>query len=138
MDDSVQKVNYCYAKVSKRPGQGAKILAALAKAGVNLDAFSGFPRKKAGAQLDFVTTEMPALRRAAKKNGWNLSPVKKAFLITGVNKAGAVHYHVQKLADAGISITAADAVCAGMDRYGMILWVKPRDYKRAAKALGAT
>ena len=137
MADSVQKVNYCYAKVSRKPGQGAMILAALSKAGINLDAFSGFPRKKGNAQLDFVTTRMPALRRVAANNGWTLSPVKKAFLITGVNKAGAVHYHVQKLADAGISITAADAVCAGMGRYGMILWVKSRDYARAAKALRA-
>ena len=123
--------------VSTQPGQGARVLAALAKAGVNLDAFSGFPRGKGRAQLDLVTSKMPALRRAAAKNGLKLSPVKKAFLITGVNKAGAVHTHVWKLAKAGISITAADAVCAGMGRYGMILWVKPRDYARASRALGA-
>jgi hypothetical protein len=48
-----------------------------------------------------------------------------------------VHRHLQKLADAGINVTAADAVSAGQGRYGMILWVKPRDYTRAAKALGA-
>ncbi len=137
MADSVQKVNYCYAMVSTRPGQGARVLASLAKAGVNLDAFSGFPRGKGRAQLDFVTTRMPALRRAASKNGWKLSPVKKAFLVTGVNRAGAVRDHVQKLADADINIIAADAVCAGMGRYGMILWVKPRDYARAARALRA-
>jgi hypothetical protein len=29
-------------------------------------------------------------------------------------------------------------VCAGADRYGAILWVKPPDLKRAAKALGVT
>ena len=137
MADSVQKINYCYAMMSTRPGQGARILGALAKAGVNLDAFSGFPSGKGRAQLDFATSKMPALRRAAARNGWRLSRVKKAFLITGVNKAGAVHRHVKKLADAGVSITAADAVCAGMGRYGMILWVKPRDYARAARALRA-
>jgi hypothetical protein len=137
MSDSVQKMNYCYAMVPARPGQGARVLAALAKAGVNLDAFSGFPRDKGRAQLDFVTSKMPALRRAAAKNGVKLSRAKKAFLITGVNKAGAVNAHVQKLAKAGISIVAADAVCAGMGRYGMILWVKPRDYARASRALKA-
>jgi hypothetical protein len=137
MPDTVQKVNYCYTMVSKEPGQGARVLAALSKAGVNLDAFSGFPRGKGEAQLDFVAARMPGLRRVAKKNGWKLSPVKKAFLITGINRAGAVHSHVAKLSKAGISITAADAVCGGMGRYGMILWVKPRDYARAAKALRA-
>jgi hypothetical protein len=137
MPDQIQKVNYCYTTVSTRPGQGARVLSALSDAGINLDAFSGFPRGKGSAQLDFVATRMPALRRIAAQNGWKLSPVKRAFLITGTNRAGAVHGHVQKLADAGISITAADAVCAGMGRYGMILWVKPRDYARAAKALRA-
>jgi len=27
-------------------------------------------------------------------------------------------------------------VCAGMGRYGAILWVKPKDLKKAAAALG--
>src|SRR5512143_3907920 len=37
---------------------------------------------------------------------------------------------------AKINLTATDAVCAGMGRYGAILWVKPRDVKKAAKVLG--
>jgi len=50
---------------------------------------------------------------------------------------GAVNRHLQKLAAAKINVTAADGVAAGQGRYGMILWVKPRDYARAARALGA-
>ena len=63
--------------------------------------------------------------------------MKKGFLIQGTDQVGAVHRHLKKLAEAGINITAADAVSAGMGRYGMLLWVKPRDYARAARALGA-
>jgi hypothetical protein len=40
------------------------------------------------------------------------------------------------LADAKINITALQAVCAGAGRYGALLFVKPRDVKKAAKALG--
>jgi len=36
-----------------------------------------------------------------------------------------------------INVTAADAVSGGKGRYGMIIWVKPKDYARAARALGA-
>lgn len=32
--------------------------------------------------------------------------------------------------------TATTAIVAGAGRFGAILWVKPRDVKRAAKALG--
>jgi predicted amino acid-binding ACT domain protein len=63
--------------------------------------------------------------------------VKKAFLVQGPDRPGAVHGHFRKLAAAGVSVTAASAVTTGDKRYGMIVWVKPRDYNRAAKALAA-
>jgi hypothetical protein len=137
MADRVSKVKYCYTMVPARAGQGARVLKALRDAKVNLTAFSGFPAGRGHAQLDIVAERMAGVRRVAARNGWKLSPVKRAFLVTGGDACGAVHRHVQKLADRGISVTAADAVCAGMGRYGMILWVKPRDYVRAARALGA-
>jgi hypothetical protein len=49
---------------------------------------------------------------------------------------GALADLLQKLANARINLTATDAVCAGAGRYGVILWVKPRDVKRAARAFG--
>ena len=52
-------------------------------------------------------------------------------------RVGAVHRHLKRLADARINVTAADAVTAGKGRFGMILWVKAKDYGRAARALGA-
>jgi len=39
MADRVRKVNYCYAKVSARAGQGAAVLAELREAGVSRQAF---------------------------------------------------------------------------------------------------
>jgi hypothetical protein len=41
-----------------------------------------------------------------------------------------------KLAGAKINVIAADAVAAGEGRFGMLFWVAPRDYNRAAKLLG--
>jgi hypothetical protein len=137
MPDRVRRVNYCYPIVPNRAGQGARLLAELERAGVNLLAYSGFPVGGGRSQLDLVLEDMGPLRRLARRNGWRLSKVKKGFLIQGTDKVGAVHRHLQKLAKAGINVIAADAVAGGKGRYGMILWVKPRDYGRAAKALGA-
>jgi hypothetical protein len=137
MPDRVRRVNYCYPIVPNRAGQGARILAELKRAGVDLLAYSGFPIGGGRSQLDLVLEDLGLLRRVARKNGWRLSKVKKGFLIQGTDEVGAVHRHLQRLADAGINVTAADAVAAGKGRYGMILWVKQRDYARAAKALGA-
>jgi hypothetical protein len=137
MADRVSKVSYCHLEVPSRSGQGAQVLGALAQAGVNLQAFSGFPKGAGKAQVDLVTPDLARVRRIAARHGWRLSKTKRALLVQGDDRVGAVHRQVQKLADRRINVTAADAVSAGKGRWAMILWVKPRDYARAAKALGA-
>ena len=137
MTDRVKKVSYCHVKVPNRAGQGEHMLGALREAGVNLLAHSGFPIGRRRAQLDFVPDDMAAFHKVALENNWRVSKVKKAFLITGTDRVGAAHRHFQKLAEAKVNITAADAMMAGKGRYGMILWVKPKSYRRAARVLKA-
>ena len=137
MADRVRKVNYCYTKVPNYVGQGEEALRALREAGVNLLAYSAFPIGGRKAQMDFIPENMSAFKKVARKNGWRVSKVKKGFLITGQERVGAVHRHLAKLSDANVNITAVDALSAGKGRYGMILWVKPKQHARAARALGA-
>ena len=134
---AVKKVSYCYVTVPNRPGHGAKVLSDLKRARVNLLAYSGFPTSGGNSQLDLVAGNLSPIRKVASKNGWKLSKVKKGFLIQGSDRIGAVHRQVQKLADKGINVTAADAVCAGKGRFGMLLWVRGADYGKASRALKA-
>jgi hypothetical protein len=133
----VSKVSYVDIKVSNRAGTAAQVLGAMAEAGVNLLAFTGFPDKGGRSQLDLVTKEVGRARAVARKNGWKASATKKGFLIQGQDEVGAVHRHLRKLASQRVNITAVDAVVAGKRRFGAILWVKSKDYARAARALGA-
>ena len=135
MADTVRLVEYFYVTTPQKPGVGAAVLNELRRAGVNLLAFSGFPAGR-GAQIDFVPENAAAFRAAAKAAKWKVTGPKKAFLITGDDRTGAVADLLQKLADARINVTAVDAACAGAGRYGAILWVAPRDVTRAARALG--
>jgi hypothetical protein len=137
MADRVKKITYCYVKVPNRPRQGATVLSQLREEGVNLLAYSGFPAGRGKAQLDFVPEDMAELKRVARKHGWTVSAIKKGFLMSGDDRLGAAHRHIEKLANAKINVVAADAVIAGKGRYGMILWVRPKDYVRAARVLGA-
>jgi hypothetical protein len=137
MSYSARKVNYCYITVGNRTGTAANILDQIKSAGINMLAFSGFPIKGGKAQVDLVADKLGEIKKLARKNNWKLSKSKKAFLIQGSDKVGAVAAPVARLAKAKINITAADAVAAGKGRYGMILWVKPKVYNRAAKALKA-
>ncbi len=137
MADRVRKINYCYAKVSARAGQGAAMLSKLRDARVDLLAFTGFPIGGGKAQLDFVSDDMAGVRRVARQEGWRLSKPKKGFLVQGSDEVGACHRQLKKLADKRINVTAVDALAAGRKRYAMILWVKPKDYARASRALRA-
>jgi hypothetical protein len=137
MADRVRRISYCTCEVPTRPGRAAGALGALREAGVDLLAFTGFPIGGGRAQLDFAAASLTGVRRVARREGWRLGRPKKAFLIQGDDRVGAVHQHVARLAEARINVTALDAVSAGAGRYGVILWVKPRDYARAARALRA-
>jgi hypothetical protein len=137
MANTVQRVEYFYATVPDKPGEGRKILSTLKQEGVNLVAFLGFPAGGGKAQLDLVAQDAAALKRVAEKGGWKLVGPKRAFLVQDSDRVGAVADAVEKLAGAGINTTAASAATCGQGHYGMILWVAPADYDKAARALGA-
>lgn len=135
MADRIRKVEYFKVMVPNRAGAAADYLAALKAQRVNLLAFTGFPR--AGrAQLDFVPHSAAAFRKALRKAGLSAGKGGVAFLIQGSDRPGAMEAVAAKVAATGVNITALDAVTAAGRRYGAILWVKPRDVAKAAKALG--
>lgn len=137
MADTVRKVVYFKMSVPDKAGEGARVLGALRDSGVNLLAFSGFPRGRR-AQLDLVPEDAAAFRDAAKRARLSLAGKKTGFLVQGEDRVGAIADYVEKLAAAGVSITAVDALSAGENRFGAIFWVKPRDVAKAARAIGAT
>ena len=136
MADSVRKVDYFTMAISNKAGEGVKVLSALAEGGVNLLAFSGFPRGRR-TQLDFIPGDAKKFAAVVKKAGWAVNPKKTGFLLQGDDRPGALLDSLQKLADADIQVTAMDAVVGGDARYGALLWVKPENVAKAAKLLGA-
>ena len=136
MADTVRRVEYYYVNVPDKPGEGERVLSALKESKVNLLAYLGFPTGGGLSQVDLVPEDPATLRQAAASSGLTLSEAKQAFLIQGDDRVGAVGDVIAKLAEANINITAAAATSAGSGRYGMILWVAPADYERAADALG--
>ncbi|CAG0954552.1 hypothetical protein BURK1_00383 [Burkholderiales bacterium] len=136
MNDTVRKVDYFYTMIPNKPGEGARVLSALAGEGVDLLALSGFPSGRR-SQLDLVPADPAKLRRAAKKLGLALSARKTGFLLQGSDRVGALTDVANALAAAGVNLTAIDAVAAGAGRFGAIFWVKPASVAKAARVLGA-
>ena len=136
MVETIRRVEYYYVLVPDKPGAGAVVLTALRDAGVNLLAYLGFPAGRGKSQIDLVPEDPAAFKQAAKAARLKLSRAKRAFLVEGDDRIGVVADLTQKLAAAKVNITAACATAAGGGRYGMILWVRPASYAKAAKVLG--
>ena len=135
MADATRLLDYYYTMVPDKPGEGAKVLRVLRDARVNLLAFSAFPSQRK-SQADFVPVDPAAFLAAAKAAKLKLKGPKKVFVIDGDDRVGALSEVMAKLGAAKVNVTAVDAVCSGMGRYGALLWVKPKDLKKAAAALG--
>lgn len=137
MPDMIRKVNYVYLTTASKAGAAAHVLEALSAANVNLLAFCGFPQGRNKAQIDLVTDDLAALKAVARRERWKLSRTRRAFLVQGVDEPGAAVAPLATMGGANINVTAAHAIAAGGGRFGMIFWVKNRDYRRAAKLLAA-
>jgi hypothetical protein len=137
MPSTIRKVSYAYVEIPNKAGELARILDPLRGASVNLLAFSGFPQGRAKAQLDLFTDDLDGLKAIAKQRKWKLSRIKRCFLVQGADEIGAAVAPLNAVANAKINLVAGYAIAAGEGRFGMLFWVEPRDYNRAAKQLGA-
>jgi hypothetical protein len=135
MADTIRQVEYFYVELPHKVGEGARMLRTLKDAGVNLLAFSGFPSGRR-AQLDFIPADVTAFKSVAKANKWKLVGPKRAFLIQGDDRIGAIADITGTLADANVNVIALDAVSTN-GRYGALCWVSPRDIKKTGQVLGA-
>jgi hypothetical protein len=136
MADTIRKVSYFYTTISDKPGGGARLLESMRSSGVNLLAFHAFPTARK-AQVDFVPADAGLFTAAAKGAKIKLSKPKTAFLIDGDDRVGALAGILSRLGAAKVNVTAVTGVCAGMGRYGALLWVKQAAANKAAAALGA-
>jgi len=136
MATTIRKTAYFSMQTPNRAGQGAGLLHGLAKHGVNLLAFTGFPN--AGrAQVDFIPEDVAEFTRAARRMGLKISKRKTVFWVRGADRPGAIAAICDKLAKVRINMVAMDAVSAGGGRYGAIFWVKAKNVAKASRVLGA-
>ena len=137
--ETVRAADYFYVMVPDKPGEGARVLGELKRAGVNPGGVLGLSRAAAALSSDLVPTDPAAFKALAKEKKWKVKGPKRTFLIDGDDRLGACADVLARLAAAKINVTAMDAVAPpGGGRYAAILWVKARDVKKAAAVLGAT
>ena len=135
MFDSVKSVEYYYTIVADKPGEARKLLEFLSEKTVNLLALTAFPVGEGKSQIDLIPDDPEALKNAAADAQIELVGPKKAFLLQGEDRIGALYDVHLKLSNAGINIYACNGVVDGTGRFGYVIWVDPADYDEAEKVL---
>ncbi|UCG85050.1 MAG: hypothetical protein JSW71_14040 [Gemmatimonadota bacterium] len=135
MISSVKDVEYFSIVVADKPGEARKLLEFLSEKSVNLLALTAFPLGEGESRIDFFPEEPAALRQAAEDAEVPLVGPKKAFLIQGEDKIGALYDLHLKLSNARINVHACNGVVDGTGRFGYVIWVDPADYEEASKVL---
>ncbi len=136
MADTVARMDHYSVVVANQVGEGARVLEALRKEGVNLIGFWGYPIGEGSSQLELATTNVEGLKKAVKAAKLKLSKKQTAFHVTGKDRPGALGAVMTKLAQAGINVHAVQAAVAAAGKFGAFIYVAPEDVRKASKALG--
>jgi len=135
MLSSVKEVDYYYTIVADEPGEARKLLDFLSAKMVNLLALTAFPVGDGRSQIDLYPAEPDVHEEMAEEAQIDLVGPKKAFLLQGDDRIGALYDFHLKLSNAGINIYACNGVVDGTGRFGYVIWVNPADFEEASKVL---
>jgi hypothetical protein len=132
---AIKRVEYYNITVQDHAGEGSKLLALFAGAGVNLLAFKAVPLEPLRTQFTLFPDDGSKMTEGAKKAGLELNGPHSALLIQGDDESGALADIYEKLAQAKISVNESSGIAAIKGGYGVILYLKQADCEKAVAAL---
>jgi hypothetical protein len=136
MANSIRRVDYFYVTVRDEPGQAYELLNQLARLGVSLMAFTAMPVGPDATQLALFPQDTSRLKGAAANAHLEINGPHRALLVQGDDELGAIAGVHARLAEADVNVYASNAVADGRGAYGYVIYIRPEEYDRAAKALG--
>lgn len=136
MATRIRRVEYFYTTVEDRPGEAYRVLSGLADSGVDLLAMTAIPTGPSRTQLALFPSDSPQLRDVAGRIGMELDGPYPALLVQGDDELGALARIHERLADDDVNVYASSGVTDGQGEFGYLLYVRPDEFDRAARALG--
>jgi hypothetical protein len=132
----IRRAEYFYATVDDQPGEALRLLSALADLGVNLQAFNTVPVGPAHTQVTLFPDDAGKLTSEAGRAGLSLDGPHPALLVQGDDELGALVDLHARIARASVNVYASAGVTDGRGRFGYVVYVKPEEFDRAARAVG--
>ncbi len=131
----IRKVDYFYCSVVDQPGEAYKLLSQLEKSGISLLAFTAIPVGPDRTQLTLFPENATKLTTEAMRTNFILDGPHRALLVQGDDELGALVEIHQVLFEAKVNVYASSGVTDNRGSFGYLLYVRPEEYDRAAKAL---
>lgn len=132
---TIRPVEYYYVNVRDELGAAYRVLSALAARGVSLLAFTAVPSGPSLAQFALFPEDPNKLVAEARAAQIELDGPHHALLVQGDDELGALAVVHEKIYRANVNVYASSAIADGAGRYGHLIYVRPEDFGRAAKAL---
>ncbi len=86
-------------------------------------------------QLTVFPEDPGKMKSEAQKAGMALDGPHRALLVQGDDELGALAVVHEKIYRSSVNVYASSAIADGAGKYGHIIYVRPEDFERAAKAL---
>ncbi len=132
----IKKVEYFNVTVGDHAGEGAKLLSVFAGVGISLLAFKAVPLEPGRTRFTLFPNDGSKMAVGAKKAGLELDGPHPALLIQGDDESGALADIYEKLSQADIRVDESSGIADINGGYGVVLYLRQEDCKRAAAALG--
>jgi len=132
----IKVIEYYKITVDGNIGEGAKLLSAFADAGVNLLAFKALTLEPMRIQFALFPDNALKMNDGAKNSGLNLDGPYSALLVKGdTDESGELAGIYEKLSQAHINVQESSGIADIKEGYGVILYLKQEDIKKAVVAL---
>lgn len=132
----IKKAEYFNITVDGNAGEGFKLLSVFAAAGVNLLAFKAVPVEPMRTRFSLFPDDSVKMKDGAKKAGLDLDGPHTALIIQGdEDESGACADIHEKVSRAGIHVYESIGIANIKGSYGVVLYLKQEDCKKAMAAL---
>ena len=130
-----QRVTYFKANLEDKAGALLALAKDLKSENLGLIGLWGYGTSTGRGDV-FAIPKSPEKLRNAWKQAGILVEEGTAFFLKGTDKTGALVKSLEAIAQAGVNITAMNALAVG-GKYGSVVWVPQADVQKTAQALGA-